>query len=528
MNLPHYFHTVRHLQWKQVYYRLYYKVKRPFFKPAQVPEAAINAALSFPAHEWHACLPGNPYRPESKTFSLLNRTHSFGNEPINWDFDTYGKLWAYNLNYFSWLEDETISVSDRLFTIQAYIAAAQHKNGDEPYPASLRGIHWIQFISRHKITDISIIKQLQEDYQRLAAFPEYHLGGNHLLENAFSLLWGAFFFKNEAWLKLAAQLLQQNLEEQVLPDGGHYERSAMYHCLLLYWLLQCIELMQQAPVFNLTGLLPFLQNKAALMLGWLREYCFADGSYAMQGDAAPDVAPSPASLQAFAQDLGIQAATVKMNESGYRKMKTATAELLVNAGNPGPVHQPGHSHADSLSFCIQVGHKPFIVDTGISTYDANNRRLAERGTAAHNTVSINNDNSSEVWKSFRMAQRASVEITGEQKDQLRLSHDGYYKKYGIIHCRAITCSDKKITVSDVIKNQKANKALLHLHFHPDVVIQQRDTGVFTASNGVNIILEGITKAHLEQYNFCENFNMQKVAQKLVATIDERADIVLEF
>ena len=37
----------------------------------------------------------------------------------------------------------------------------------------------------------------------------------------------------------ASCLLYKELDEQILPDGSHYEQSPMYHCILLDRLLDC-------------------------------------------------------------------------------------------------------------------------------------------------------------------------------------------------------------------------------------------------------------------------------------------------
>src|SRR5690606_19561897 len=99
-----------------------------------------------------------------------------------------------------------------------------------------------------------------------------------------------------------------------------------------------------------------------------------------------------------------------LSDSGYRKFNEADFEILMDVGQIAPVYQPGHSHADSLQFLLNFKGKPVIVDTGISTYEKNERRQLERSTASHNTVTINRDNSSNVWGGFRVAERAMVEV----------------------------------------------------------------------------------------------------------------------
>ena len=64
------------------------------------------------------------------------------------------------------------------------------RDGLEAYPTSLRIINWVQFLSRHQIRDDSINRHLFAQVRLLTQRLEYHLAGNHLLENGFALLTG--------------------------------------------------------------------------------------------------------------------------------------------------------------------------------------------------------------------------------------------------------------------------------------------------------------------------------------------------
>src|SRR5262249_33119530 len=61
---------------------------------------------------------------------------------------------------------------------------------------------------------------------------EWDLRGNHLLRDAVGLAWAGRFFAGKRageWLAAATDLAVRQTREQVLPDGGHFERSPMYH-----------------------------------------------------------------------------------------------------------------------------------------------------------------------------------------------------------------------------------------------------------------------------------------------------------
>ena len=77
----------------------------------------------------------------------------------------------------------------------------------------------------------------------------------------------------------------------------------------------------------------------------------------------------------YAENLKILSRKIQLSASGYRKFTNDSYELFIDVGEVGPTYQPGHAHADSLSFLLKTD-KPFIVDTGLSTYNVGSHRHA--------------------------------------------------------------------------------------------------------------------------------------------------------
>lgn len=528
MQIIRLYHTLRYLKWQQVYYRLYYPLKRRFYRSRVVPQKALDAASHFEAVPVPFFSIAHLYTPDQNTFRFLNLEHTFGNV-IDWDFPSYGKLWTYNLNYFEWLQDETIPVADRLRTILDFIQTPEtgKQNASESYPVSLRVINWVLFLSKYKIKDTAIQQQLHSDLQRLSAFREYHLLGNHLLENAYGLFFGAYYFNEEKWYRQATDLLTSQLNEQILPDGGHYETSPMYHCLLLYRLMLCVALAENNHRFENEQLNLFMRKKAAAMLGWLNAFSFSDGSLAMMGDAAPGIAPDAPFLLQLAGTLNITATETVLKESGYRRVSSSNWELLIDAGAIQPTYQPGHAHADTFSFCLNVDGKPVVVDTGISTYENNADRASERSTIAHNTLSVNRTSSSDVWNSFRTGRRANVNYIWEKENNFAAVHNGF-KNFGILHLRSFEWRSGRIIIEDQVDHLTNKTIYTSIHFSPDVVVEQIDENVFQVDK-IYFRMNGLKTLHLENYFFCNGFNNKKLAKKLVGVIvDHRPTIVIEF
>jgi uncharacterized heparinase superfamily protein len=290
------------------------------------------------------------------------------------------------------------------------------------------------------------------------------------LENAFSLLFGACYFHDVALYQKAHKLLISELNEQILSDGAHFELSPMYHQIMLYRLLDSINLLQNNLIFNEQGeLLVFLTKKSLPMLQWLNAMTFSNGEIPLFNDAAPGIAPSTKQLNQYAIDLGVieqgdidQQNPERLSESGYRCFKNGAYECMLDVGQIGPTYQPGHAHADTFNFVLNVHNKSVIVDTGISTYNNNETRLYERGTAAHNTVTVLDKNSSEVWSSFRVARRARVKIIKDNVRSIVARHDGF-KSINTIHQRQWFFEADKLEIIDTLLGKiTSGKAYLHI------------------------------------------------------------------
>jgi hypothetical protein len=484
---------------------------------------AFSYPLSLPSKSHSLTLSPSPYERPSyqgmQKFVFLNLTHNFEKE-INWNFSDYGKLWTYNLNYFDYLNQSEMTKEQGLYLIKNFIAAIDSiKDGMEPYPISLRCVNWIKFLTRHDIRDRQIDNSLYAQSQILLDNLEYHLLGNHLLENAFSLLFVACYFRNEKIYNKATNIMKNELKEQILDDGAHFELSPMYHQIMLYRLLDCLNLMKnnQMPSGWEDGLMGMLKDKSTLMLKWLSAISYADGNIPLFNDSANNIAPTTMQLNEYASMLDfphsdIKTSNFKLGACGYRKITKPHYECVIDVGGIGPDYIPGHAHADTFSFELYINKKPFIVDTGISTYNKCARRDIERGTASHNTVEVEGRNSSEVWGSFRVANRARIVKLNERNNVIEATHDGY-KKMGISHQRTWRFEDDRIVINDNL-NKKC-RAVARLHFHPDVteeIIQKH----ITINRGVSI----------EQREHAPEFNKTLCGRAIVAHFEKNLETVI--
>jgi hypothetical protein len=455
------FNTVKFLKPIQIYYRVYYLIRkkvRGLIGKTPILSRESNANLLNLKENIHIV---NCYRDENQ-FRFLNLEKKFEDE-IDWNYSTYGKLWTYNLTYFDYLSHT--NKKESLYLINSFVENIPTiKDGLEPFPISLRGINWVKYLSYSKIRDKKIENSLYAQYYLLLDNLEYHLLGNHLLENGFSLLFGAYYFQDEILYKKAKKILNQQLDEQILEDGAHFELSPMYHQIMLFRLLDCINLLQNNS-WKRNELLLFLVRKSQLMLGWLENISYKNGEIPLFNDSARAIAPTTEQLLSYAEILGLTVKKSSLSQSGYRKISKDNYECIVDVGHIGADYIAGHAHADTFNFELQIKSKPFIVDTGLSTYETNDRRTLERSTCSHNTVEVNGQSQSEVWGGFRVGNRANIIALNENTNFIEATHNGY-KKENVLHTRKWSFDENRIIIEDSL-SQPAN-AVARFHFAPTV------------------------------------------------------------
>ena len=495
MHLSLYWRTIRHLTLRQVVYQLWHRLRgRPRLRWTEsVPDAVPGVALPI-------------------TFSFLNQPITF-TERIDWNYAANGKLWTYNLTYFDYLTHR--NGQEGLALIYDFMRQTPHlRDGLEPYPTSLRVLNWRAFLLDNDIHDPLIERHLYAQAALLRSRLEYHLGGNHLLENACALTVMAVHFAERDWFTQGSKLLHEQLIEQILTDGGHYERSPVYHQLLTGHLLDVYAVLHADTWADHLSLTDLLRQKIGLMLGWLRAVTFRNGSVPMVNDSAYGVAPDTATLLMKAQALGLPPAAVVLGDSGYRMLTTPRLECFVDVGPVGPDHQPGHAHADTFSFVLHIDGQPVIVDPGTSTYQTGERRAWERSTAAHNTVTINGQNSSEVWGGFRVGRRAIVALLIDEENAVCATHDGY-KYLNEQHTRSIELlNDRTLVIRDEFLDAFLIKSCC---FHMDSSLHLVDEGAWFSASAIRIDYKSEDQhtAIIASYESSTGFNASIPAQKLI-------------
>lgn len=511
--------TVRYLKLKQIVFRLFYAFRSRYRRFVRF-KYKYNLYRKGKPLKFIPDIP-NKVSFEANKFTFLNKSVAFS-EGIDWDYMENGKLWAYNLNYFDFLNQPGITKEVGQALIFLFIDQIRDlQNANEPYPTSLRGINWIKFISKHEIEKKSIDLYLYSQYRILLDNLEYHILGNHLLENGFSLFFGGYYFKGSDLYNKGKEILSIELREQILNDGAHFELSPMYHKIILHRLLDCYNLtINNKEVYSDEVFDDFLLSTAEKMLGWLAAVTFKNGGTPRVNDATEEIAPTSAELFEYASRLGMKWTKNELSDSGYRYYRRDKMELFVDYGEIGPSYIPGHAHSDTFSFILNCHGHPVIVDPGISTYDTGYRRQRERSTSSHNTVRYGKVDQSEVWGGFRVGRRASPMITKEDDDSILGYHNGY-KRFGVFHQRGFNIiSDNCFEIQDKIVSKRdiIGKSEAFFHFHPNITLDLEDGKIII--DGCNIDFIGASNIRLKDYTYAKGYNNTQSAKMVTVEFKE--------
>lgn len=501
-----YWHTLRHLRPIQFYARVRFRLARP--TPDLRPEPPRRGSLQ---GRWVASAPHRASLVGRNRFRLLNQTHSI--DEHGWDSAALDRLWRYNLHYFDDLTaaDAGERVEDHRALLERWVRENPPGRGTgwEPYPTSLRIVNWVKWSLAGNELPAACVQSLAVQARWLGRRLEWHLLGNHLFSNGKALVFAAAMFEGpeaDSWAARGLAILGRELPEQILRDGAQFERSPMYHALALEDMLDLCNIAAACPdVVNVSGSPPVAGWRARVpdMWRWLSAMTHPDGEISFFNDAAIGIAPTASALGAYATRLGLSApdfagpgATV-LEPSGYVRVERGAAVALLDVAPVGPDYLPGHAHADTLSFELSLFGARLFVNSGTSCYGSGDERQRQRGTAAHSTVVVNGEDSSEVWGGFRVARRArpmELDVREGATVAVRCAHDGYRRLRGSpTHTREWTFVPGAMTVEDRIAGT-FGRAEARYHLHPAVTVSELHRSPGETVSTVRLQLAGLRAA----------------------------------
>lgn len=354
----------------------------------------------------------------SGRFHFLGRSIDFGAPgAIAWRQELgegNNRLWRMTLSYLGWAvpllaRGDPVSLATVLATLDSlerqnsWSEAGVFRDVWHPYSVSHRLINLIAGLALFRAVAgrpaPAEEAQILDHVRRCAAFLlhnlERDLQYNHLLKNIVALAaFAAALDRPSPRFAFLGGALRRSIDQQVLADGGHAERSPMYHALCL------IDL----TLLRDSGLFPnqqdLLDERIVVMRRALGALSHPDGDIALFNDAWLGEAPRAADLAPPAPD-----GACALPEMGYVRLGGGGDAALFDCGPCGPDANPGHAHADFLSVELSVAGNRFLVDTGVPTYSAGALRDECRSAGRHNGPHLAGAEPIEFWHSFRIGRR---------------------------------------------------------------------------------------------------------------------------
>ncbi len=466
-------------------------------------------------------------------FVFLNQRRSFLLPSIDWRASAEPKLWRYNLHYFDYLHWPGLDGAAKRGLIDSWIAGNPLGSEDawEPYPLSLRLVNWIKFIgSEGQCFDLpehwldSLALQLAWQSGNV----EDHLLANHLLVNGKALVFGGLFLDGDQasrCLKQGMGIMVAEADEQFLGDGGHFERSFQYHCLVLCDYLDVLNVVLANPEFVDVDDLARLQASAERGLRFLRHTLHADDRIPLFNDSAFGIAPEPLELIDYGErvlgldvDVPAKPHRIAAPDTGYYGYRNEGDSFLIDCGAVGPNYQPGHAHCDNLSYELCVDGRRVVVDSGVYEYEPGEMRHYVRSTAAHNTVRVDRAEQSEIWAAFRVARRAYPvdPVLSDIEDGLLFfegRHTGYRRLRGKVdHRRRVRMElVGRWSVTDTVSGRGSHRVESFIHLHPDVevaVTGDREYSLTLGGTQLRLRIESPVTLRQESGWYCPEFGIR--------------------
>ena len=443
--------------------------------------------------------------------------------------EVYAETFARHLE--SWMEQNPpeiginwLSSLEISFRVMSWIWAFHFFKGAESFTPALfqKALKFLYLQGRH------IEKYLSTYYS-----PNTHLTGEALglyyLGTQFS-----FFNRSENWQTTGEEILFAELDRQILEDGVYFEQTTWYqrytadfytHFLILKTLqngettseLQnklSVKLQKQLDfLMHITrpdGTTPLIgDDDGGKMLPHSRTRCddfrptlaagavlFERGEYKFVAEHLSEEIVWLLGLEGVLSFETLKTEKPKQNsaafkDGGYFVMRDGWEKtdnfMLIDGGDLGAMNG-GHGHADALSIELAAGGRTLLVDSGTYTYhDPVELRYHFRSTAAHNTLTIDENSSSEQGGKFSWLTKAKTNveawISKERFDYFSASHDGYerFAENPARHCREILFLKNDYWIMrDFVETRGEHDYALNFHFNMETApkIEQSENGNF--------------------------------------------------
>lgn len=495
--------TARHLRPRQALAQVHHALFG-IAPPRRAVGPAPRLALAAPATDYLPP-PAHVKSLAADRFELL-ATPFAPPQGEDWSRSPHGPLFAYHLHQHEYLRLPDVAPGFRARVLRDWIASHRSGVGWDPHPTGLRLLAWGKLLTTtgslpgdEKLAE-EMLRSFADQAETLSHALEWRLQANHLLSNLICVVFAGLLIDAPvaAGWRARIPLLGAELARQVHADGGHEERSPMYHASLLEALLDLANVCRARPrrAPEVTELEARLSQAVPRMLDALERLRHGDGRIALFADSAFDIASEPAALRDYAVRLGLASPVSGappsgcLPDTGYVRLSSPHWLLIASVAGPSPAHQPGHAHCDALAFELSLGTHRLVTDTGVFEYVAGARRAHARATAGHATVQIDGEEQAELWAAHRIGGRPQVELVRFDADAgLAEATCRGWSRPRTLHRRRYRVAHREVELVDTIEGT-GGRLTMRLPLAPGwrvELVRDGDEGQLAATSGIGAI-----------------------------------------
>lgn len=483
-----------------------------------------------------------------KKFDELNGAET-GDKKIVWELNRHQHFFDLGAAY--WLTGDERFAAAFVMHLSSWMEqnpTAQGINWVSSLEVGLRAISWLWalhfFKNSPNLTPTVFNDALKflyaharhiEKYLSTFYSPNTHLTGEALALYYLGVLL-PIFTCSARWRETGTRILLEELDKQLFADGVYFEQTTWYQRYTVDYYTHFLILSELNQIKLSSAEHWKLKTKLQLALDFLMYATRPDGTTPLIGDddggqmlprggaAAVNDFRGALSNGALLFNRGdYKFAAQKLSEESFWLLGAETARkfeqiearepretskyfphggyfvmrdgwtpnanfLLIDGGKHGAL-SGGHAHADALAFELAVGGRTLLIDAGTYTYhESETDRNYFRSTQAHNTLTVDNQSSSEddgkfSWKIVADAHTES-HINHHRFDFFAAWHEGFSRlekssKKTARHTRSVLfLRDNYWIFYDDVNISGEHDYELNFHFAPDIGIEIGSDGEF--------------------------------------------------
>lgn len=406
-----------------------------------------------------------PYGEKTIGLSLLNGDFTYAGQTMDvseqknpWIVPAPSERFAFWLHSFNWLphlahvNDQNARVKAR-FLVDGWIDEYGSWNSyawDNDILAN-RLLNWLQvwphLLTDDNLSDLAMARRINtvRQLKRLRGTFKRTPVGLSRLKAASALCLGGLLMHDKAdgFLNRGLDYLNDEIEAQILPDGGHISRNPSSSLASLSMLSHLKRSMDEhsidagaildRAITRLTHAIPFFQASDGGLA------CFNGGGEDSVSRIKQALKLSPTDPQTFSYGPHVK----------YQRVAQGHTVIIMDAGQTSPTPFDEDAHLSPLAIEISTGAGRLIVNCGWSEEQPQIWRENLRGTAAHSTLILKNQSAGELLSQGLAAKTLGrlikedvgmVSVTRKEQQSgilIEGAHNGYVPQTGLSHRRRI-------------------------------------------------------------------------------------------